>query len=113
MGSVAAYRATPNLAPYGSSKAAVDQITKTLALELAPHGIRVNGIAPGMVDTDSLREFFTDEDFVERAKHVPAGRIAGPDDLGKAAVMLASDLASWVYGRILIADGGELLQHGA
>jgi len=107
--SVAAYKASAHLAPYGAAKAGLVQLTKTLGLELAAHGIRVNGVAPGMVDTDSLREFLDDEALAERAKTIPAGRIAQPEDIGKVAVLLASDLASWVNGQTLIADGGEVL----
>jgi len=109
VGSVAGYKASPGLAPYGAATAARVQLTKTLALELAPHGIRVTAVAPGMADTESLREFLSDEDLAVRAKRIPAGRIAAPEDIGKVVVLLASDLAGWVYGRTLIADGGELL----
>ena len=112
IGSTTAYKATSHLAPYGAAKAGLIQLTKTLALELAPHGIRVTGVSPGMVDTDSLREFMDDAALAERGKRVPAGRIAKPDDLGKAVVLMASDLAGWVYGDTLVADGGELLVDG-
>jgi 3-oxoacyl-[acyl-carrier protein] reductase len=111
--STTAYKANPALAPYAAAKAGVIQLTKSLARELAPHGIRVAGIAPGMVNTDSLREFMSPEMIEERGQSVPAGRIAGPDDLGKVAVLMASDLAGWVYGQTLIADGGETLADGA
>jgi NAD(P)-dependent dehydrogenase (short-subunit alcohol dehydrogenase family) len=112
IGSIAGNRASPNLAPYGAAKAGLVQLNKTLALELAPHGIRVVGLAPGMVDTDSLREFMDDAMLTERGRTVPAGRIAIPADLGKAAVLLASDLAGWVYGDTLVCDGGESLGSG-
>lgn len=107
--SVAATKASPGLAPYGAAKAGLIQLTKTLALELAPHGIRVNGVAPGMVDTDSLREFLDDESLERRAAEVPAGRVASPDDIGKVVVLLASGLAGWIYGHTVVADGGEIL----
>ena len=110
--SVAGYKASPNLAPYGASKAGLVQLTKTLALELASHQIRVVGLSPGMVDTDSLREFMDDSMLAARGRSVPAGRVAMPDDLGKAAVLLASDLAGWVYGDTLVCDGGEILGAG-
>ncbi len=112
IGSTTAYKATPHLAPYGAAKAGLIQLTRTLALELAPHGIRVTGVSPGMVDTDALREFMDDATLAERGQQVPAGRIATPDDLGKVAVLMASDLAAWVYGDTLVADGGELLVPG-
>lgn len=107
--SVAAYHASPRLAPYGASKAGLVHATSTLAIELAPHGIRVCGVAPGMVDTDSLREWLDDEKLAARGRRLPAGRIAKPDDLGKVVLMMASDLGGWIYGSTLVADGGELL----
>jgi len=110
--SVAGYKASPRLAPYGAAKAGLVQLTKTLALELAPHGIRVAAVAPGAVDTDSLREWLDDEAIAERARHLPAGRFGTPDDLGRVVVMLASDLGAWVYGSTLVADGGELIAAG-
>jgi len=112
IGSVAGFKATPGLAPYGAGKAALAQLTKTLGVELAPHRIRVNSVAPGMVDTDSLREFLDDAALAERARQVPAGRIAKPEDIGKVVVLLASDMAGWVTGQTLIADGGEILASG-
>lgn len=107
--SVAAFHASPRLAPYGASKAGLIQATGTLALELAPHGIRVCGVAPGMVDTDSLRQWLDDAMIARRGKKLAAGRIGLPDDLGKAVLMMASDLGAWIYGTTLVADGGELL----
>lgn len=107
--SVGAWRASPRLVPYGASKAALVHATNTLARELAPHGIRVCGVAPGMVDTDSLREWYDEKKMAERGGKLPAGRIGVPDDIGKAVLMLASDLGAWIYGATLVADGGELL----
>jgi len=66
-------------------------------------------VAPGMVETDSLRAYLDAEALALRAKTVPAGRIAGPEDLGKVVVLLASDLAHWVVGHTVVADGGESL----
>ena len=73
----------------------------------------MTAVAPGATDTDSLREWLDDEAIAERGKHMPAGRIGTPDDLGRAVVMLASDLGAWVYGSTLVADGGERLAEGA
>ncbi len=111
--SVAGYKASPRLAPYGAAKAGVVQLTRTLAMELAPHGIRVTAVAPGATDTDSLREWLDDEAIAERGKRMPAGRIGTPDDLGRVVVMLASNLGAWVYGSTLVADGGEQLAEGS
>ena len=107
--SVGAYRASPRLVPYGAAKAGLIQATRTLARELAPHGIRVCGVAPGMVDTDSLRAWLDAEQLAERGRRLPAGRIGTPDDIGRVVLMLASDLGAWIYGATLVADGGELL----
>jgi len=107
--SVGAYRASPRLVPYGAAKAALIQATGSLARELAPHGIRVCGVAPGMVDTDSLREWIDDKKMAERGRKLPAGRIGLPDDIGRVVLMMASDLGAWVYGSTLVADGGELI----
>ncbi len=107
--SVGAHRASPRLVPYGASKAGLIQATGTLARELAPHGIRVCGVAPGMVETDSLREWMTEKQMTDRGRRLPAGRLGQPDDIGKAVLMLASDLGAWIYGPTLVADGGELL----
>lgn len=107
--SVGAHRASPKLIPYGASKAGLIQATGTLARELAPHGIRVCGVAPGMVETDSLREWMNEKQMSDRGRRLPAGRLGQPDDIGKAVLMLASDLGAWIYGPTLVADGGELL----
>jgi len=110
--STTAYKATPHLAPYGASKAGLLQLTKTLALELSAHGIRVVGVSPGMTDTDALREFMDGSQIAARAEQLPAGRVGVPDDLGRVVVMMASELGSWVYGSTLVADGGELIAEG-
>ncbi len=107
--STTSQKANPGLAPYAAAKAGVNQLTRTLAHELSAHGIRVVGVAPGMVDTNSLREFMSDEMIEKRGAALPAGRIAMPEDLGKVVVLMASDLAAWVYGQTLFADGGETL----
>ncbi|MDD5277136.1 MAG: SDR family oxidoreductase [Methylovulum sp.] len=91
----------------------MDSFTKALASEIGPKGIRVNAIAPGTVDTQLVRTAFEKKpadaakQFQDMIKIIyPLGRIGEPDDIGGAAVYLASDLAKWVTGAIFNIDGG-------
>jgi gluconate 5-dehydrogenase len=92
---------------YNASKGAVITLTKDMAVKLAPHGIRVNGIAPGPFLTDMMRHLTVDEETL-RAFHrrVPLGRSGGEDDIKGAVVFLASDAAAFVTGHTLVVDGG-------
>ena len=104
----AGMRASVGLAPYGAAKAGVIHLTKTLGAELAPHGIRVNSVAPGATDTRALRQYFADPKRRERAAAaIPMGRIGTPEDIARVVVLMASDLAGWVTGQTLSADGGQ------
>lgn len=94
---------------YVASKGGVKALTKAMALDLAPRGIRVNAIGPGPVLSDLTRERFLDP--AERAAftaRVPLGRLGEPDDIAGAAVFLASERAGWVTGHCLFVDGGWL-----
>lgn len=89
---------------YSSSKGAVVAMTKTAAKELAPKGVRVNAVAPGMIDTEMFRSI--GEDWAaERLAHVRMGRLGTPDDVADAILFLASDLSRYVTGEILGVDG--------
>ena len=104
--SIEAVRAAPLYAAYAACKAAVVNFTQSMAVELAPHRIRVNAIAPDVCLTEGL-ESLADE--AERARHphlVPLGRAGVPEDVAGAAVFLASDLSSYVTGVLLHVDGG-------
>jgi len=104
----AGMRASVGLAPYGAAKAGVIHLTKTLGAELAHHGIRVNCVAPGATDTRAMRDYYTTPERRDlAAAEVPMGRIGTPDDIAKAVVFMASDLAGWVTGQNLSADGGQ------
>lgn len=92
------------LTAYVTSKGAVTAMTSAMAVELAPHGITVNAIAPGAVDT-SLPAF-TAEQRAAYERRIPLGRIAQPSEVGALAVFLASDAARYVTGHELLADGG-------
>jgi NAD(P)-dependent dehydrogenase (short-subunit alcohol dehydrogenase family) len=99
-------RAAPGYAPYAACKAAVISFTKTMALELAPHQIRVNALAPDVCTTEGLQAMLTPADESRHRDMIPLGRAGVPDDLAGAAVFLASDLGSYVTGVTLHVDGG-------
>jgi 7-alpha-hydroxysteroid dehydrogenase len=90
---------------YGTVKAAVTQLTRLLAAELAP-GVRVNGIAPGVVETDALREVLTDELRAQIVSATPLHRLATVADVASTARWLASPAASYITGKIIELDGG-------
>ncbi len=97
------------MAPYGASKAAVAQLTKSMAVEWAPHKITVNVIGPGWFRTDLSDALFQTREWYERtlARH-PLGRFGVPEDLAGAAVYLASPAADYVTGQVIYVDGGYL-----
>ncbi|MBI3966454.1 MAG: SDR family oxidoreductase [Chloroflexi bacterium] len=98
-----------NQAPYAASKGGVRTLTKAMALDLAPHGIRVNAIGPGPVLTDLNRHRLAEPGEQERfLRRLPLGRIGDPDDIAGPAIFLASDEARWVTGHTLFVDGGWL-----
>lgn len=102
----AALRARPGAAPYTTSKAAVEMVTRASALELGPLGIRVNAVAPGFVVVDSELNRLSDE-YVEKVSANPLGRKGRPDDIARAVLWLASPEAEWITGEILRVDGGS------
>ena len=98
---------------YAASKGGVKQFMRTLAQELAPHRIRVNSIAPGAIQTPINRSAWeTPEALNALLKLIPYGRIGFPEDIGKAAVWLASDDSDYVHGHTLFVDGGMTLYPG-
>src|SRR5207253_1905657 len=109
MSSINAVVAIGNHAPYCASKGALGQLTKAMALALAPYGIRVNAIGPGSIMTDILKAVATDKN-AKRAilTRTPLGRIGEPDDIAGIAVFLASKDASYISGETIYADGGRL-----
>jgi NAD(P)-dependent dehydrogenase (short-subunit alcohol dehydrogenase family) len=105
--SVASLVGSPSGVAYNASKGAVLQIVRTLAPQLAPHGITVNAVCPGYVRTAMTAETQADPALLERALAAhPLGRLGEPDDVAGAAFYLASDDASWVTGIALAVDGG-------
>jgi len=95
-------------AHYSASKAAVMCFTKSLAKELAPYGIRVNAIAPGVVETDMTR-MITGGDWRHYVAQIPMARIGTPAEVARVALFLASDDASYITGEILDVNGGQLM----
>jgi NAD(P)-dependent dehydrogenase (short-subunit alcohol dehydrogenase family) len=107
--SILGVRVTSQLASYAASKAAVIQLTKAMALELARYRIRVNALAPGYVETGINREFFATDAGQAVIKRVPQRRIGTPEELDGALLLLASDASRYMTGSIIVVDGGLLL----
>lgn len=104
--SMAGENKNQRMASYGSSKAAVNHLTRNIAFDLGPMGIRVNCIAPGAIKTDALATVLTPD--IEKAmlKHTPLGRLGEAQDIADAALFLCSPAAAWVSGQILTVSGG-------
>lgn len=106
-GSINGRLAEPNHAAYDTSKGAVEMMVRTLCVALAPHGIRVNGVAPGLVYTPLTAPALDDPRVREWMElHTPNGQVPGAEVCGEAAVFLLSDGASHVHGQMLLVDGG-------
>ncbi len=112
--SIEAYRGIPYCSVYAAAKAGIAGFTKSLALELAPEGIRVNDIAPETTDTPqvALDVMIPPENRANADKWIPLGRFGRPEDCAGAALYLASPLASWVTGTAIHVDGGALAAAG-
>jgi len=111
LSSIAARRAHPELLAYSVSSAALDQMTRSLAVTLAPHRIRVNAVAMGSVMSASLQEVLKEhrEYRQDIEAHTPLGRIASPTDLADTVQFLASDGSGFMTGQVLTLDGGRTL----
>jgi NAD(P)-dependent dehydrogenase (short-subunit alcohol dehydrogenase family) len=105
----AAYRGSPRGVHYCASKGGVLSMTRQMALELAPHRIRVNAIAPGLTDTAQPRYGMSEEELRAMGNALPLGRLAAPEDIASAAVFLASDMAGFITGHCLHVNGGGYL----
>jgi len=107
--SAAAFRGSPRGVHYCASKGGVLSMTRQMALELAPHRIRVNAIAPGLTDTAQPRYGMGDEEIAAAGRAIPLGRIAEPEEIAQAAVFLASDAAGFITGQCMHVNGGGYL----
>lgn len=110
MSSVNAVLAIPDQVPYVVSKGGINQLTKVMALALAPHGIRVNAVGPGTVLTELAKTAVLGNREAERRilSRTPMGRMGEPEEIGKVAAFLASDDASYLTGQTIYPDGGRL-----
>lgn len=109
LGSIASFRSTTGGVGYGMSKGAALLLTQTMAAELAPHGIRVNGIAPGVIATPMTEPTRANPETVQRYyEHIPLGRFGEVEELLGPVLFLVSDLSSYVTGVMLPVDGGFL-----
>jgi NAD(P)-dependent dehydrogenase (short-subunit alcohol dehydrogenase family) len=100
----------PGLAHYAAAKAGIIGLTKSLALELGPHGITVNAIAPGLVDTPLIRQAGAPADLYDAiVARIPVRRIGQPEDIAAACAYLAADEAAFCTGQVLSPNGGAVL----
>jgi len=107
LSSIAGHRAAPGMGIYGIAKAGLNMLTKVLAKELASYRIRVNAVAPGMVETDFSKPFWGNDDILkELLKGIPLGRIARIQDVVRAVAFLSSDQSDYLTGEIISVSGG-------
>jgi enoyl-[acyl-carrier protein] reductase III len=105
--SLGASRVMPDYFLVGVSKAALEAVTRYLAVELAPHGVRVNAVSGGLVETDALKSFPWGHDVIDQTvARTPAGRMVEPDDLARVVAFLCSDGAAMIRGQTIVVDGG-------
>jgi NAD(P)-dependent dehydrogenase (short-subunit alcohol dehydrogenase family) len=107
--SILGLRVAGHVAPYVASKAGLVQLTKAMALELARHGIRVNALCPGYMETDLNREFFASDAGQALIRRIPQRRLGRPQELDGPLLLLCSDAAAYMTGSTLVVDGGHLV----
>ena len=104
--SVSGLTAAPMHAAYGAAKAGLMAWVQTLAIELGPHGVRANAVAPGTILSPRMDAVFTDEQRAANAGNAPLGKMGSTADIASAALFLSSDLSSYITGRTIVVDGG-------
>jgi NAD(P)-dependent dehydrogenase (short-subunit alcohol dehydrogenase family) len=107
--SILGLRQGGHVTPYAMSKAAIVQMTKQLALELARFGIRCNALAPGYFETDLNRDFFATEEGIRLTKRIPQRRLGRVEDLDGPLLLLASDASRFMTGSVITVDGGHMV----
>jgi NAD(P)-dependent dehydrogenase (short-subunit alcohol dehydrogenase family) len=107
--SILGTRVAGNVAAYAASKGAVIQLTRALALELARHGIRVNSLSPGYIETDLNSDFFASEPGQALVRRIPQRRLGRPGDLDGPLLLLLSDYGRFMTGADIVVDGGHLV----
>jgi NAD(P)-dependent dehydrogenase (short-subunit alcohol dehydrogenase family) len=107
--SITGLRVAGAISAYVASKAGLIQLTKAMALELARYSIRVNALAPGYIETDINRDFFTSDAGQALIKRIPQRRIGKAEELDGPLLLLCSDASSYMTGSVLVADGGHLV----
>lgn len=104
--SMAGENSNQRMASYASSKAAVNHLTRNIAVDLGPQGIRVNAIAPGAIRTAALAQVLTPEIEAAMLRHTPLGRLGEPADIAYAAFFLCTPASAWISGQVLTVSGG-------
>ncbi|MBT5191945.1 MAG: glucose 1-dehydrogenase [Rhodospirillaceae bacterium] len=107
--SILGLRSIGSVPAYGASKAGLIHLTKAMALELAPQGVRVNALAPGYIETDLNRDFFSSEAGLALVARIPQRRLGQVEDLDGSLLLLASDASRYMTGAVIAVDGGHLV----
>lgn len=112
--SISGLRADYGIAAYNAAKAGVINLTRAVAIEYAPYGIRANCVCPGAIDTPLIAAALAQPGFADKIKEaIPMGRLGRPEEMANVVLFLASDLASFVTGAAFVADGGQTAKTGS